>query len=87
MIQDRYWNDFCNGVGILDRRFPLRQYEGVGQGRRELIAILDKVFATSQVLANDYVVRRWASRTRQDAGRRRTSDLEQDAGKSARPRA
>jgi hypothetical protein len=30
----------------------------VGQGRRELIAILDKVFATSQVLANDYVVRR-----------------------------
>ena len=48
MIQDRYWKDFCNAVGIQelidDTRF--NNMRARGKNRRELIAILDKVFAT-----------------------------------------
>ena len=48
MIQDRYWKDFCNAVGIQglieDPRF--NNMRARGKNRRELIAILDKVFAT-----------------------------------------
>jgi crotonobetainyl-CoA:carnitine CoA-transferase CaiB-like acyl-CoA transferase len=48
MIQDRYWKDFCNAVGIPelieDPRF--NNMRARGKNRRELIAILDKVFAT-----------------------------------------
>jgi CoA:oxalate CoA-transferase len=48
MIQDRYWKDFCNAVGIPelidDARF--NNMRARGKNRRELIAILDKVFAT-----------------------------------------
>jgi crotonobetainyl-CoA:carnitine CoA-transferase CaiB-like acyl-CoA transferase len=48
MIQDRYWKDFCNAVGIpeliADPRFDTMR--GRGKNRRELIGILDKVFAT-----------------------------------------
>jgi crotonobetainyl-CoA:carnitine CoA-transferase CaiB-like acyl-CoA transferase len=47
MIQDRYWKDFCNAVGIqeliADTRFD--NMRARGKNRRELIAILDKVFA------------------------------------------
>jgi CoA:oxalate CoA-transferase len=48
MIQDRYWKDFCNAVGIPelieDPRF--NNMRARGKNRREVIAILDKVFAT-----------------------------------------
>ncbi len=48
MIQDRYWKDFCNAVGIQelidDPRF--NNMRARGKNRRELIEILDKVFAT-----------------------------------------
>ena len=48
MIQDRYWKDFCNAVGIpeliADPRFDTMR--GRGKNRRELIGLLDKVFAT-----------------------------------------
>jgi crotonobetainyl-CoA:carnitine CoA-transferase CaiB-like acyl-CoA transferase len=48
MIQDRYWKDFCNAVGIPelieDARF--NNMRARGKNRRELIGILDKVFAT-----------------------------------------
>jgi len=48
MIQDRYWKDFCNAVGIPelieDPRFS--NMRARGKNRRELIAILDKVFVT-----------------------------------------
>jgi CoA:oxalate CoA-transferase len=48
MIQDRYWKDFCNAVGIQelidDPRF--NHMRARGKNRRELIEILDKVFAT-----------------------------------------
>jgi crotonobetainyl-CoA:carnitine CoA-transferase CaiB-like acyl-CoA transferase len=47
MIQDRYWKAFCNAVGIqeliADTRFD--NMRARGKNRRELIAILDKVFA------------------------------------------
>jgi crotonobetainyl-CoA:carnitine CoA-transferase CaiB-like acyl-CoA transferase len=47
MIQDRYWKDFCNAVGIPelieDARFNTMRLRG--KNRRELIAILDRVFA------------------------------------------
>jgi crotonobetainyl-CoA:carnitine CoA-transferase CaiB-like acyl-CoA transferase len=48
MIQDHYWKDFCNAVGIPelieDPRF--NNMRARGKNRREVIAILDKVFAT-----------------------------------------
>ena len=48
MIQDRYWKDFCKAVGIQglidDPRF--NNMRARGKNRRELIEILDKVFAT-----------------------------------------
>ena len=47
MIQDRYWKDFCNAVGISesidDPRFNTMRLRG--KNRRELIEILDRVFA------------------------------------------
>jgi CoA:oxalate CoA-transferase len=48
MIQDRYWKDFCNALGIKelidDPRFNTMKLRG--KNRRELIQILDGVFLT-----------------------------------------
>jgi CoA:oxalate CoA-transferase len=48
MIQDKYWKDFCNALGIKelidDPRFNTMRLRG--KNRRELIKVLDDVFLT-----------------------------------------